>query len=347
MNLWVPPYWVRRGFHVLWLPAVLLFTAALVPFYVVGAVIAMFPGRRRMLRVVSFAMAYLWTDVGMLFGCWWLWCRQPLPSRDETVWRSRHTELLGLALRVLAKASRSMVGFRVLVDAGPLPPPHRPLVILGRHAGPGDSFTLVNLILTTFRRRPKVVLKAAMQWDPGIDLLLNRLDCYFLPSRTGAGDDRTEHVARLAASLEADEALLIFPEGGNWTPRRHERAVRYLIRTGQYERAREAQEEEHVLPPRPGGVVAALSTRPDLDVVVLAHAGLDLLVTPVQIWDAIPVAHRPMTIHWWVAPAGTVPTDRAGITEWVDDIWGEVDAWVEAEIASAPVSPSVPPTATA
>ena len=240
----------------------MVLTAILLPFYIVGAVVAIFPGRRRLLRVVSFAMAYLWTDVGMLFGCWWLWFRQPLPSRDETVWRERHTALLRQALRVLAKASRSMVGFRVVIDAGPLPVPHRPLMILGRHAGPGDSFTLVNLILTTFRRRPKVVLKAAMQWDPGIDLLLNRLDCYFLPSTTGAGDDRVAHVARLAASLEDDEALLIFPEGGNWTPKRHERAVRYLLRTGQYERAKEAEDEEHVLPPRPGGVVAALSARP-------------------------------------------------------------------------------------
>ena len=116
MNLWVPPYWVRRVFHALWLPAVVVLTAILLPFYVVGAVLALFPGRKRLLRVVSFALAYLWTDVAMLLGCWWLWLRQPLPSRDVTVWRSRHTGLLRLALRVLAVASRSMVGFRVVVD---------------------------------------------------------------------------------------------------------------------------------------------------------------------------------------------------------------------------------------
>jgi 1-acyl-sn-glycerol-3-phosphate acyltransferase len=341
VRIWVPPYWVRRVFHLLWPPTVVVLTVVLLPFYVVGAVFAILPGRRRLLRVVSFALAYLWTDLGMLLGCWWLWLWQPLPSRDVTVWRERHTALLRLALRVLAKASRSMVGFRVFIDAGPLPPAHRPLVILGRHAGPGDSFTLVNLILTTFRRRPKVVLKAAMQWDPGIDLLLNRLDCYFLPSMTGAGDDRVEHVARLANSLVADEALLIFPEGGNWTPKRHQRAVRYLLRTGQYERAKEAEDEEHVLPPRPGGVVAALSARPDLDVVVLAHAGLDLLVSPADIWHAIPVVHQPMAIHWWVAESSTIPADRSGILAWMDDIWSEVDAWVEAELKQA-VTPTPP-----
>ena len=104
MTMWVPPLWARRVLHVLSLPMVVLLTAVLLPFYVIGAVIAIFPGRRRLLRVVSFAMAYLWTDLGMLLGCWALWFVQPLPGRDVTLWRERH----------------------------------RPLVILGRHAGPGD-----------------------------------------------------------------------------------------------------------------------------------------------------------------------------------------------------------------
>ena len=75
MRIWVPPYWVRRVFHALWLPTVIVLTALLAPFYVIGAIVAIFPGRRRLLRVVSFALAYLWTDVGMLLGCWWLWLR--------------------------------------------------------------------------------------------------------------------------------------------------------------------------------------------------------------------------------------------------------------------------------
>ncbi|MEP6650291.1 MAG: patatin-like phospholipase family protein [Lapillicoccus sp.] len=104
-----------------------------------------------------------------------------------------------------------------------------------------------------------------------------------------------------------------------------------------------AEDEQHVLPPRPGGVVAALSARPDLDVVVLVHAGLDLLVSPVDIWDAIPVEHQPMSIHWWIAEAGTIPSDRDGIVTWVDDIWGEVDAWVEAELELELTATPAPP----
>ena len=80
------------------------------------------------------------------------------------------------------------------------------------------------------------------------------------------------------------------------------------------------------------------------DVVVLVHAGLDQLVSPIDIWDAIPVLHQPMSIHWWVASAGTVPADHREILTWVDDIWGEVDAWVEAELKDVtPIPPSPTP----
>ena len=347
MRLWVPPMPVRRVGHLLWLPTALVLTALLLPFYVLGLVLAVLPGRRRLVRTVSFALAYLWTDVAMLFGCWVLWLRQPLPSRNETVWRERHSALLGQALKVLAVASRSMLGFRVVIDACPLPPPTRPLLVLGRHAGPGDSFTLVNLLLTTFERRPKVVLKDTLQLDPGIDILLNRLDSYFVPSHTGAGDDRIASVRRLALSLEDDEALLIFPEGGNWTPRRHARAVRWLRRHGEPERAEEAQAQAHVLPPRPGGVIATLSARPDLDVVVMAHSGLDRLVTPRDIWRAIPVNHQPMAVHWWVSAAASVPRDEHAILGWVDEVWADVDAWVAGEqdgsLAAVPLVLDVEP----
>ena len=65
MRMWVPPYWVRRVFHALWLPTVIVLTTLLAPFYVIGAIVAIFPGRRRLLRVVSFA----WPTSGPTSGC--------------------------------------------------------------------------------------------------------------------------------------------------------------------------------------------------------------------------------------------------------------------------------------
>ena len=55
-----------------------------------------------------------------------------------------------------------------------------PLLVLSRHAGPGDSFLLVHELLSWAGRRPRVVLKDTLQWDPMIDVLLNRLPMTFL-----------------------------------------------------------------------------------------------------------------------------------------------------------------------
>ena len=298
VTVWVPPRLLRRLGHVLWLPGAVVLTAVLLPFYLVGALAALFTRRMRLLRVVSFAMAYVWTDVGMVLGCWLLWAAQPLPSRDETLWREQHAALLSRALTILSAASHSMLGYRVALDVCPVPTSDAPLLVLSRHAGPGDSFSMVQLLLTTFRRRPKVVLKAALQWDPGIDLLLNRLDCYFLPSTSGpGGQGRGGARPRPLAGAPGGAAHL---PGGRQLDAQAARTRRPVAAAARAAgTGRRGREMEHVLPPRPGGVVATLSARPDLDVVVMAHTGLDLLVSPWDIWAALPIDHQPMTVHWW------------------------------------------------
>jgi 1-acyl-sn-glycerol-3-phosphate acyltransferase len=218
-----------------------------------------------------------------------------------------------------------LVGRDLLLD------PVNPLVVLARHAGPGDSFTLVHLLITTLHRNPRVVLKRALQWDPGLDVILSRLDCYFLPSKSGAGEDRATAVARLVNELTPDDALLLFPEGGNWTPRRHRRSVLRLLRAGLRERARQVSARSHVLPPRPGGTSAALAVRPDTDVLVIAHTGLDRLVNPRQIWEALPLRNRPMRIRGWLHPACDVPREPPAIESWLDEQWALVDRWIDTQ----------------
>jgi hypothetical protein len=38
-------------------------------------------------------------------------------------------------------------------------------------------------------------------------------------------------------------------------------------------------------PPRPGGALAAIAARPDADVIFVAHAGLDHIVTVADVWS--------------------------------------------------------------
>ncbi len=329
MRVVVPPLPLRRVANPLWLPAAVVLTLLLLPFVGVGALFALRPGPHRLLRLSAMALVYLWVDVCLVVTCWWLWLRDPSPRRDVTRWHRQHGAVLQHALTVLMDAARVLLGFHVEIDdAMPPGPTGRPMVVLARHAGPGDSFTIVHLLLRRYARRPKVVLKAALQLDPGLDILLNRLDCYFLPSTSGAGDDRTAAVRELTLSLTPEEALLIFPEGGNWTPRRYRRAVRRLFQRGHVRRAQQAAAHPHVLPPKPGGALACLTARTDTDVAVVAHTGLDTLVNPAQMWAAVPVDRQPMRVHWWTEPAAEVPRDPDLVLAWLDQRWARVDEWV-------------------
>jgi 1-acyl-sn-glycerol-3-phosphate acyltransferase len=287
-----------------------------------AALVAPLTPRRRLLRVAMFGLVYLAVDVALLLGCFALWLR---PRRDR--WADDHRRLLGWALDRLQAAGHRYTGFEVRIDAPTDDPPPGPVIVLARHAGPGDSFALVWLVLRQYRRRPRVVGKAALQWDPGVDVVLNRLSGCFLPSRTGAGEDVTDRLTELAAGLGPRDALIIFPEGGNWTPRRQGRAVRHLRRIGRRRAADRAEDMPRVLPPRPGGTLACLAGRPDAHVVMVAHTGLDSLVNPGQIWRALPVHDRPMRISWWcvIPPEDTDPRIREA---WLDEQWKRVADWV-------------------
>src|SRR5262249_58321702 len=56
----------------------------------------------------------------------------------------------------------------------------RPVIVLSRHAGPGDSFLLIHHLLSRYGRRPRIVMKAALQFDPSIDVVIIRLPHAFV-----------------------------------------------------------------------------------------------------------------------------------------------------------------------
>jgi 1-acyl-sn-glycerol-3-phosphate acyltransferase len=292
--------------------------------------------RRRLLRVALFAMLYLFADVCLVVGAAIIWSRWPVAAwRDEDRWNAAHVRLLRRALSLIMASAGLLFRFRVELEEPPDADKlqDRPLLVLARHGGPGDSFTLVELLLTRYHRQPRIVMKESLRWDPGLDVMLTRLGCFFLPSRSGAGEDLPGQLAEVASDLSGSDAMLIFPEGGNWTPRRHRRAVAHLRRSGRRDAAVTADRNPHVLPPRPAGVLACLAARPDLDVVVVAHTGLDDLVSPAQMWRAIPLTARPMTVRWWHEPAAGIPADPADRFRWLQVQWTILDSWIGARKA--------------
>jgi 1-acyl-sn-glycerol-3-phosphate acyltransferase len=202
------------------------------------------------------------------------------------------------------------------------------MVVLSRHAGPGDSFLLVHTLMNRDHlRRPRVVLKDVLQLDPLLDVYLNRLPNHFVTAAPGQGRISAEAIADLARSLGEEDALLIFPEGANFTPQRRFRAIQRLRERGLSRAVRRAEGMRYVLPPRPAGVTAALRAAPHADIVFVAHTGLEHLSTVRDLWRGLPM-DKTLHLRWWFVPASEVPREEAEQTDWLYHWWETIDDWI-------------------
>jgi 1-acyl-sn-glycerol-3-phosphate acyltransferase len=300
------------------------------------------PRRMRALRLLSFALTWAAADAAALFMSLALWIASGFGGRLHTEpYRSRHYAIMHWFLDVVYRAAVRLFGLRIEV-AGPEPDqgderdeaggPDRPVIVLSRHAGPGDSLLLVRYLLTACGRRPRVVMNAAMQFDPAVDVVANRVPNVFI--RQGRTGNRlfVEQIERLARGLEPSGALVIFPEGGNWTPGRWQRRIRRLEQAGHADLAARARKMPHLLAPRAGGALAAIAACPEADVIFVAHAGLDELVSAGDVWRSLPMDHA-VRARWWRVPAGEVPRldDHDTQVRWLYDWWQRMDTWVSGE----------------
>jgi 1-acyl-sn-glycerol-3-phosphate acyltransferase len=291
------------------------------------------PGRMRGLRVLSFALVWLAAEASALFMCLGLWLASGFGGRLQTEpYRSRHYAIMRWYLEAVSGAATRTLGLRVEIDGpecGTGPESGSPLIVLSRHAGPGDSFLLVHYLINVYGRRPRVVMKATLQLDPGLDVMTNRLPNVFVQRHRAGHRQNIEQIRRLARGLEAGDALVLFPEGGNWTPARWQRRIRRLEQAGRRDLAARGREMPNVLAPRSGGALAAIAACPAADVIFVAHAGLDRLVSVGDVWRNLPIDQ---VVHatWWRVPAGQVPRsgDRDAQVRWLYDWWQRIDGWV-------------------
>lgn len=306
----------------LWLtgPLWLIAAAALSP---------VLPGRWRPLRLLWLVIVYLTCEsvlLVVLFG-WWL--AAGFGRRLRTPYfQGLHYDLAQGLLWVVFREARRVLNLTIATD-GPTPDAHpgRPLLVCCRHAGPGDSLILLHALMHDYQREPRVVLKDTMAWDPMVDVIMSRIPARFISPHPRDGEELEPLIAALAAGLDANDAFVIFPEGGNFTPARRDRAIARLHRLGLERMAARAEAMTHVLAPRPGGFLAALDAAPDADVVMVAHTGLDHLLTVADVWRELPMDKR-ITMRWWTVPRAEIPHDRDSRIEWLFGWWERIDGWI-------------------
>jgi 1-acyl-sn-glycerol-3-phosphate acyltransferase len=340
----LPPRRVRRLTGPLLLGA-LVAGVVLLPVLVVVAVVVSvcLPGRWRALRLLVFALVYLALEVAALLAAGLLWVLSGFGHRLHTpAFQAAHYTVLRLVLDVVMRVAQRLFALRLVTDGeswSPLddgvPGSTNAMVVLSRHAGPGDSLLLVHTLMNRDHlRRPRIVLKDVLQWDPLIDAYLNRLPNHFVSAGPGAGERSEAAIAELARGLREEDALLIFPEGANFTPQRRTRAIQRLRDRGLRSAVRRAEAMRRVLPPRPAGVTAALQAAPHADVVFVAHTGLEHLSTVRELWRNLPM-DKTVHLRWWFVPAAEVPSDDAELTDWLYHWWATIDGWVAATSAAA------------
>ncbi|HEX4087393.1 MAG TPA: 1-acyl-sn-glycerol-3-phosphate acyltransferase [Trebonia sp.] len=302
--------------------------------------------RSRLLRVVFLALTWSLGETAALTALLGLWVASGFGGRlDAEPYRTRHYAVMEWFLDLIYQEARRACGLNVEVSAPPdaTLAADRPLIVLSRHAGPGDSLLLVHRLLTVCERRPRVVMKATLQLDPSIDVVANRVPNAFLRRRSPAPDgsagvggrpqaDQIRQIRRLAAGLTGRDALLLFPEGGNWTPQRWRRGIDRLRRRGHRELAERAAAMPNLLAPRTGGAFAAIGACPTADVIFVAHTGLDRLVSVRDVWHSL-LDDLTVQARWWRVAAEDVPrtADHAAQEAWLYDWWERLDAWITAQ----------------
>lgn len=297
---------------------------------VAAALSAFVPGRWRVLRLLWIAILYLTIEALMLLIMWGAWFASGFGRTiRRPYWEGIHYDLVQGVMWVFFREAKRVLRLTIETD-GPSPDAHPgvPILVCSRHAGPGDSFTLIHALMHWYGREPRVVLKNTLAWDPMIDVVLNRIPARFITPNPTEGQDLQSQIAALATGLDENDAFVIFPEGGNFTERRRDRAIERLRRLGMERMAERAEAMTNVLAPRPGGFLAALDAAPEADVVLVAHTGLDHLLTVGDVWRELPMDKR-IVMRWWQVPRAEIPSGREERIDWLFAWWERIDLWIQ------------------
>jgi 1-acyl-sn-glycerol-3-phosphate acyltransferase len=324
----VPPTLVRR---VVVAPIVVLVDLAIVavsPLLALLAAVAspLTGGAWRPLRVVAIVVSWAALHLAATLACLALWVARRLRGAGRS--EHSHHEVLRWFVSHINRSITRIARVRVHVTGSAeaeeaLSARRRPAIVLSRHAGEGDSMLVLHALLCRYRRRPRVVLHEGLQLDPLLDVLGHRLHYRFVDPR---GGDIEGEIVAMSRGLGGEDAVLIFPEGGNFSHERRARGIERLARAGHHDEAAKARRMEHVSAPRPGGALAAVEGAPDADVIFVGHVGIPTGAG--DLWRLL-LAERTVELRMWVARAQDIPPGHDERIDWLFSWWLTLDRWID------------------
>jgi 1-acyl-sn-glycerol-3-phosphate acyltransferase len=323
-----PPVIVRRAVLAPLTVVLDLACVVLSPLLAVVAVLLAPLAGSRPLRLLAIAVTFAARHAAGLLACLGLWIASGFGARAGSPrMQRRYYGLLRWFVggvyrsierwaRVSVEVEESEAAMRALSGR------EAPVIVLSRHAGEGDSLLVLHELLCRHGRRPRLVLHEALRMDPLIDVLGHRMPNRFVDPR---GGDTEVEIAAMTAEVDEDGAVLIFPEGGNFSAERRERGIRRLEEAGHERQAALARELRHVSAPRPGGALAAIEAAPHAHVVVVGHVGVPVGFG--ELWRRLPERQR-IEVRLWLAEQP--PDGRHERIDWLFGRWSELDEWIRA-----------------
>jgi hypothetical protein len=330
----MPPRRLRRPLTVTAWSAVAVTCVVLSPALLLLAWLAStLSGRPQPMVFARLIVAYLTQTVLVLAACGLLWVVSAGGRLIDTPrFQLAHWRLLRWFAGRLATAVRSALQIDEQPDdsneAEAVLRSDGPVLVFSRHAGPGDTFLILDRLMSQFDRRTSVVLKDTWALEPSVDLLAHRLPHAMLD--TSDREESVRQIETVAGELGRRGALLLFPEGGNFTPERRRKVLASLRRKGRRRAAARAQQMSNVLPPRPTGALAAIRGNQKADVIFAAHTGLGLAAYPGQLWRDLPIG-RTLRTRMWHVPSVDIPADSDEQVAWLNRWWLRIDDWIEAQ----------------
>lgn len=329
------PRWVVVRRRLLTIPrAVLLFIVAVALAPIAIPVAAMVDAARwaatrkpaMTLRLLAFGFVFSAVE---LIGLMWLgvsWLRASV-SGDHRRLRGDAWPIQVWWARTLFAAVKRLFRIEVLVVGRDQIAPG-PIIAAFRHASIVDNLLPAVLITAEAGIKLRWIVKKELLTLPSLDVAGKRLPNYFVDRNSDDPRGELRRIRALANDLEADEGVLIYPEGTRFTVQRRARALDRLRSSGDSLLER-AQLLRHVMPPRPGGMLTLLDS--GADVVVGAHHGLEGFAKIGDLWSGALVGKR-VSVQFKRIPASSIPQGRRQRVDWLYDVWADIDAWVDERV---------------
>jgi len=268
-------------------------------------------------RLILFGVVYLVHQILGMGIAGWLWVRGGFGSRLDV---PKHRTVQWRWIDSLFVWAKRLLNVHLdMSSLSDLPLGH--LVLYSRHASMVDAALPLHLVVGQLKRPVHYVIKRELIWDPCLSTYGDRLNNHFV-DRGGDTEREIAALRNMADTAEEDSVLVIFPEGTYATDSSRARVVASLERKGETEAAEQAK------PPKPGGALALLESKPDASVVFLGHVGLEGVAQLKGLRRNMPM-NKPIVLQWWLVDRSEIPSDRPALERWLAEQWEQLDRWVD------------------